>query len=42
MLAYLTERETDKGLSLAKRMFELWPNDNMGFRYIIANPYGAD
>lgn len=42
VLAYLADGETDKGVSLAKRMFELWSNDNMGFRFIIANPYGAD
>lgn len=42
VLAYLAERDTDKGGSLAKRMFSLWPNDNMGFRFIIADPYGTD
>ena len=42
VLAYLAERETDKGVALAKRMFALWPNDNIGFRFIIADPYGAD
>jgi hypothetical protein len=42
ILAYLAERDTDKGVSLAKRMFALWPNDNMGFRLIIADPYGID
>lgn len=42
VLAYLAERDTDKGVSLAKRMFALWPNDNMGFRFIIADPYGID
>lgn len=42
VLAYLAERDTDKGISLAKRMFSLWPNDNMGFRFIIADPYGNE
>lgn len=42
VLAYLAERDTDKGVSLAKRMFSLWPNDNIGFRFIIADPYGND
>jgi hypothetical protein len=42
VLAYLAEGETDKGVALAKRMFDLWPNDNMGFRFIIADPYGTD
>jgi len=42
VLAYLGERDTDKGVSLAKRMFSLWPNDNMGFRFIISDPYGKD
>ena len=40
VLAYLAERETGKGISLAKRMFSLWPNDNIGFRFIIADTYG--
>lgn len=42
VLAYLAERDADKGVSLAKRMFALWPNDNIGFRFIIADPYGTD
>lgn len=42
VLAYLAERETDKGVSLAKRMFGLWPNDNIGFRFIVADPYGTE
>lgn len=42
VLAYLAEHETEKGVSLAKRMLDLWPNDNIGFRFIIADPYGND
>lgn len=42
VLAYLAEGETEKGVALAKRMFDLWPNDNIGFRFIIADPYGTD
>jgi len=42
VLAYLAERDMDNGVSLAERMFALWPNDNMGFRFIIADPYGTD
>ncbi len=41
VLAYLAERETEKGIDLAKRMIKLWPNDNIGFRFIIQNPYGG-
>ncbi|WP_341744706.1 hypothetical protein [Azonexus hydrophilus] len=42
VLAYLAVGETAKGVALAKRMFDLWPSDNMGFRFIIADPYGND
>lgn len=42
VLAYLAEGETEKGVALAKRMFDLWPNDNIGFRFIIADPNGND
>jgi hypothetical protein len=42
VLAYLGERNTDEGISLAKRMLALWPNDNIGFRFIIEDPYGDD
>lgn len=42
VLAYLAEGEMDKGVTLAKRMFDRWPNDNRGFRFIIADPYGTN
>ena len=42
VLAYLGLKETDKALALCKRMLALWPNDNIGFRFIIADPYAED
>ena len=42
VLAYLGEGKTEKGVSLAKKMFSLWPNDNMGFRFIINDHSGAE
>lgn len=37
VLAYLADHETEKGVSLAKRMLDLWPNDNIGFRFLITD-----
>ncbi len=39
VLAYLAEQETAKGVSLAKRMLGLWPNDNIGFRFLITDTH---
>lgn len=42
VLAYLGLKETDKALALCKQMLALWPNDNIGFRFIVADPYAED
>lgn len=42
VLAYINVDEIDKALELAKRMLDLWPNDNIGFRFLIENPHGEE
>jgi hypothetical protein len=34
VLAYLNSGATEKGTALADRMYSLWPNDNIGFRFL--------
>lgn len=35
VLAYFGQEQNEKAINLSKKMLKLWPNDNIGFRFLL-------